>query len=81
MSIEETITNLEAATMDPDEGPVPDLSDILDDLEAAIDYLKELEEWRACAKYSPTMEGPQFMGWDRSQMERCRKRYIDDVRT
>ncbi len=72
MSLEDTIGSLEAATSCPG-----DYKATLADLEAAIDYLRELEEWRACAKYSVTMEGPQFKGWDRSQMERCRKRYID----
>lgn len=37
---------------------------------------EELEEWRACALYDPMMDGPRFKGWDRSQMERCRKKFI-----
>jgi hypothetical protein len=33
-----------------------------------------LEEWEQCARYDAMMEGPRFKGWDRSAMERCRKR-------
>ena len=36
----------------------------------------EVAEWRECAQYDATMEGPVFKGWDRSQMDRCRKRFI-----
>ncbi len=35
----------------------------------------EVFEWRECAQYDATMEGPVFKGWDRSQMDRCRKRF------
>ena len=38
---------------------------------------RENDEWRECAKYDPMMEGPRFKGWDRSQMERCRKEFIE----
>jgi len=37
----------------------------------------EIDDWRSCAKYDPLMEGLRFKGWDRSQMERCRKKYIE----
>jgi len=35
----------------------------------------EVAEWRECAQYDATMEGPVFKGWDRSQMDRCRRRF------
>lgn len=34
--------------------------------------ITEVTEWRGCALYDPTMEGPRFKGWDRSALERCR---------
>lgn len=37
----------------------------------------EVEAWRECARYTPMMEGPAFMGWDRSALDRCRKRFIE----
>ncbi len=40
--------------------------------------IQEIEEWRSCASYDPKMEGPQFKGWDRSQMDRCRRKYIEE---
>lgn len=40
------------------------------DLHSALD---ELMEWRECALYDATMEGPAFKGWDRSRMDRLRK--------
>lgn len=33
----------------------------------------EIEQWRSCALYDATMEGPVFKGWDRSALERCRR--------
>ena len=38
----------------------------------------EVNEWRECARYDPMMSGEaRFKGWDRSQMDRCRKRFIE----
>jgi hypothetical protein len=38
----------------------------------------EVEAWRECARYDPMMSGnAMFKGWDRSQMDRCRKKYIE----
>lgn len=34
---------------------------------------EEVALWRECAQYDASMEGPVFKGWNRSQMERCRK--------
>jgi hypothetical protein len=34
----------------------------------------EIEQWRECALYDATMKGPAFKGWDRSALDRCRKR-------
>ena len=58
-----------------------------DDARAILDHITaltaerdaavaEVAEWRECAQYDATMEGPVFKGWDRSQMDRCRKRFI-----
>ena len=33
----------------------------------------EVDQWRSCARYDATMEGPVFKGWDRSALERCRR--------
>ena len=38
--------------------------------------LEELEDWRSCAKFDVTMEGAVPAGWDRSALERCRKKYL-----
>jgi hypothetical protein len=57
-----------------------------DDARAILDHITaltaerdaavaEVAEWRECAQYDATMEGPVFKGWDRSQMDRCRKRF------
>lgn len=45
---------------------VPALRDRVRELEAA------LQEWRECALYDATMEGPVFKGWNRSALDRCR---------
>jgi benzoyl-CoA reductase/2-hydroxyglutaryl-CoA dehydratase subunit BcrC/BadD/HgdB len=37
----------------------------------------EIEQWRECALYDATMEGPVFKGWDRSALERCRRAALD----
>ena len=63
-------------------GPAYDDSEAADALErkdAEIERLTaEVEEWRECARYDPTMSGESlFKGWDRSQMDRCRKRYLE----
>lgn len=43
-----------------------------------IDRLRnELAEWHDCAQYDAKMEGPMFKGWNRSQLDRCRTRYIE----
>jgi hypothetical protein len=34
----------------------------------------EIEQWRECALYDATMKGPVFKGWDRSALDRCRRR-------
>lgn len=35
----------------------------------------EVAEWRECMQFDALMSGPVFKGWDRSQMERCRKKH------
>lgn len=45
--------------------------------EAAIEIerLKALlREWEECAQYDALMSGPQFKGWNRSALDRCRKK-------
>jgi hypothetical protein len=37
----------------------------------------EIEQWRSCALYDATMEGPVFKGWDRSALERCRREALE----
>ena len=37
----------------------------------------EVAAWRECALYDATMEGPVFKGWDRSAMDRARRRFIE----
>lgn len=37
----------------------------------------EIDAWHECAQYDPLMEGPRFKGWDRSALDRCRRRFID----
>ena len=56
-----------------------DAADALERKDAEIVRLTaEVEEWRECARYDPTMSGESlFKGWDRSQMDRCRKKYIE----
>lgn len=50
-----------------------------DDARAILDHITaltaEVFEWRECAQYDATMEGPVFKGWNRLQMDRCRKRF------
>jgi len=42
--------------------------------------LFERNEWRECAYYDPLMSGKgAFLGWDRSALDRCRRRYIEKV--
>lgn len=36
---------------------------------------EQVEQWAGCAMYDATMEGPVFKGWDRSALDRCRKRH------
>lgn len=40
----------------------------------------EIEQWRACALYDATMEGPVFKGWDRSALERCRRAALGETK-
>jgi hypothetical protein len=50
----------------------------LDREAAEIRSLREqVEQWVGCAMYDATMEGPVFKGWDRSALDRCRKRHED----
>jgi uncharacterized small protein (DUF1192 family) len=50
-------------------------------LRAEIERLKaESEAWRECAVYDPMMEGPRFKTWNRSALDRCRKRFIEQPR-
>jgi len=45
-----------------------------------IERLKtEIQEWHDCAQYDAMMTGPRFKGWNRSSLDRCRKRFIDHV--
>lgn len=39
--------------------------------------IEEAAAWRECALYDATMEGPAFKGWDRSALDRCRRRFIE----
>jgi len=41
----------------------------------------EVQDWRECARYDPLMSGPAFKGWDRSHMDRCRNKYIENPST
>jgi len=41
------------------------------------DASAEVREWRSCAKYDATMEGPKFKNWDRNALDRCRKKFIE----
>lgn len=43
--------------------------------------LDEINEWRECAQYDATMEGPVFKGWNRSHLDRCRKQFIEATQT
>jgi len=47
--------------------------------EAAADAIcAEAVAWRECARYDPDMSGKKrFKGWDRSALDRCRKRFIE----
>ena len=47
--------------------------------DTGIEALKaEIEQWRACARYDATMEGPAFKGWDMSALERCRRAALQE---
>ena len=41
----------------------------------AAELEAEVAEWRECMQFDALMSGPVFKGWDRSQMERCRKKH------
>jgi len=41
--------------------------------------MTEAEDWRECAKYDALMDGPRFKGWNRSALDRCRKKYIENA--
>jgi len=36
-----------------------------------------LREWEECALYDPLMLGPRFKAWDRSALDRCRRKAED----
>jgi hypothetical protein len=36
-----------------------------------------LREWEECALYDPLLSGPRFKGWDRSALDRCRRKAED----
>ena len=48
-------------------------------LKAELERLRaEVTAWRECARYDPNMSGRAlFKGWDRSALDRCRKKYED----
>lgn len=47
---------------------------------AEIERLRAaLDEWQSCAKYDALMGGPKFMGWNRSALDRCRRKFIEKV--
>ena len=50
-------------------------ADVLSLLVLVRQMAAELEEWRECAKYDALMEGPKFKGWDRSALDRLRRKY------
>lgn len=37
----------------------------------------EVLAWRECARYDALMSGPKFMVWDRSALDRCRRKYME----
>lgn len=37
----------------------------------------ELEAWYECAVYDPTIPKPTFKSWNRSALDRCRRRYME----
>ena len=49
-------------------GELANLLETIDQLTA------ELEEYRSAASYDAKMSGPVFKGWNRSQLDRARKR-------
>jgi len=53
---------------------------LYEDVLALLSRVRELEadlqEWRECALYDVTMEGPVFKSWDRSALDRCRRKGI-----
>ena len=46
-------------------------------------YIKALEDevldWQSCARYDACMNGPMFKDWDRSALDCCRRKYIEDA--
>lgn len=42
--------------------------------ETVIDMAREIIAWRECALYDATMQGPKFKGWNRSSLDRCRRK-------
>ena len=57
------------------DGPTARDFGMTEDVQAA-----EVAAWRECALYDATMEGPVFKGWDRSAMDRARRRFIERAR-
>lgn len=41
------------------------------------DLVSECRDWRECARYSVTMESGHFQAWNRSALDRCRKKYVE----
>lgn len=51
------------------------------DMELAAAEIKrlrtEVADWHECAEYDAMASGPFFKSWNRSALDRCRKRYIE----
>jgi hypothetical protein len=42
-----------------------------------IDLEREIEAWRACARYQENGAKPILIGWDHAMLERCRHEFIE----
>lgn len=41
----------------------------------------EVADWRECVRCAPLMDGScQYLGFDRSHFDRCRKKYLPNIR-
>lgn len=49
------------------------IADLITDLKSA--QIEECERLLCCARYDITMEGPRFMTWNRSALDRLRVEY------